>query len=148
MLIQNARVTELDGHGRMKLETSRRSSCSGCQQRSGCGVAGVNEYFSTEQVQVLWLQNKLSAEPGDWVELAVEEPDFLKAIFIAYLLPIVTMLIGAAAFDYLFGYLAHDLLAFVGMVFGLCFGLFVSQCWGGSENIEPKAVRVLARKAL
>ncbi len=77
-------VTELMGD-LVRVKLQRHDACNHCNACS----AGVE----TEEM-VLEAENLCLAEPGDLVEISLEESNFLAAVMIMYIVPLIGLLVG------------------------------------------------------
>jgi sigma-E factor negative regulatory protein RseC len=95
MLVESARVVALEG-AQVRVETVRHNACSSCRSRSGCGQRLLAEIGQGKSLQLLVSNpEQLSLQPGDQVELGIEEARFLAASFTVYLLPLLLLIVAA-----------------------------------------------------
>lgn len=95
---------------RLQVELPRRGACGGCAQSAGCGTAALAGLFGQRPPQVeLALETAVtdalapaaspvaarSWHPGERIRLGIEPRALLAAAVLAYLLPLVLMLLGA-----------------------------------------------------
>ncbi len=95
MLTENGRVVEITDQGAW-VETVRMSSCQSCAARSGCGQHLLAKMRSAEQqgsVNRILVASDQSLQPGQEVQLGLDELQFLRAASLVYLLPLLTMLL-------------------------------------------------------
>ncbi|OPJ56781.1 SoxR reducing system RseC family protein [Alkalithermobacter paradoxus] len=67
------------------LNMQRHSACG------SCGACGMGSEKSSMKIEAI---NKIDANIGDFVEVDIETVDFMKAAFIIYTIPLVSLLIG------------------------------------------------------
>lgn len=73
--------------GMAKVRATRGASCDGCASKSMCNP------MSNSDV-VIEAKNELGACVGERVEIAMRPKTFLKASFIAYMIPLISFFIG------------------------------------------------------
>lgn len=83
-------------NGMAKVRAVRGSSCGGCASRSMCKPAENTDV-------VIEAKNEVGAHVGERVEVAVGPRTFLKASFIAYMLPLLSFFIGSFIGKYMAG---------------------------------------------
>jgi len=89
------------------------SSCHGCRARAFCADGGG---------QVIRIVAPANTSVGDPVLLELDQANFALGVAIGYLLPVLTLLLGAAVSS-----LAGDAAAAVGAAVGLTSGLWLVQ---------------------
>jgi sigma-E factor negative regulatory protein RseC len=75
---------------------TEKSGCGVCASSSSCGVSGLGKYFSHNR-KTIAVQCNANVMAGDELQLSMDEGDLLKAGLLAYLLPSLLTLVGAAA---------------------------------------------------
>ncbi len=83
------------------VNTKARHTCSSCKAESSCG-AGVLERYFGGGLFVSSIQNTLNAQPGDEVVIAISETKVTQASFIAYLLPLLGLIVGSISGHFIF----------------------------------------------
>jgi sigma-E factor negative regulatory protein RseC len=79
---------------------TEKSGCGGCASREACGVSGLGKYLSSRR-KTIEVACSGQVRAGDELQLSLSEGDLLKAGLLAYLLPCVAAVTGAAlASDY------------------------------------------------
>jgi sigma-E factor negative regulatory protein RseC len=109
--------------GKAQVEPTAQSGCGGCASRSVCGVSGLAKYFAGGR-QPVEVQCASGARAGDELQLRMEEGDLLKAGLLAYLLPSL-FAVGGAAVATLSGY--GDAAAVLGALLGIAAGLLLAR---------------------
>jgi sigma-E factor negative regulatory protein RseC len=94
MIETTARVVTAE-NGKVLIAAESQSSCGGCQSRSVCGISGLGKYFSNTR-KAIEVKCDANVRVGDKLQLSMDEGDLLKAGLLAYLLPSVLALVGAA----------------------------------------------------
>ncbi|MBT9613232.1 MAG: SoxR reducing system RseC family protein [Burkholderiales bacterium] len=124
MLESQALVVKIE-HGATYVEAQAGGSCgSGNCSTSACSTAVLTRIFS-QQPKALRVNNPIEAKVGEQVMLGLEEGAFLKSAFLAYLLPLVALIMGAMIGLWLAGPAgARDLYAGLGGLAGLIASAF------------------------
>ena len=101
------------------LEIERKTACGLCGQTRGCGNSIWGKLFA-HQSTAFKAQNRINAKVGDSVIVGINEKALLKSALLLYILPLVTMLIGAILASQI-----HDTngSAMIGAAAGLILGL-------------------------
>jgi sigma-E factor negative regulatory protein RseC len=101
------------------LEIERKTACGLCGQTRGCGNSIWGKLFA-HQSTAFKAQNRINAKVGDSVIVGINEKALLKSALLLYILPLVTMLIGAILASQI-----HDTnsSAMIGAAIGLVLGL-------------------------
>lgn len=111
--------------GKAKVRAMRGTSCDGCASRAMCKpVDGTNV--------VIEVRNDLGAHIGERVEVAMEPRTFLKASFIAYIVPLLSFFVGGVVGKRIGG---TDVWA------ALCGLLFLFLCYAGIWMYNKRALR-------
>lgn len=134
MLTESGRVVGIETDS-LWVETIRRSTCGACKAQQGCGHGLIHRISDGKRGYIRALPGERSIEDyciGDQVLISIPEEVILRGSFVAYLMPLITMLVGAvAAAQWLPG--NEDLVAIVGAVGGLALG-FVLVYWHGAHH--------------
>ena len=101
------------------LEIERKTACGICGQTRGCGNSIWGKLFA-HQSTAFKAQNRINAKVGDSVIVGINEKALLKSAMLLYIVPLVTMLIGAILAKQLN---TSELSAMLGAVVGLVLGL-------------------------
>jgi sigma-E factor negative regulatory protein RseC len=115
---ETARVIACDGE-LAQVQAERRSTCSGCSARSGCGSSVLDSVFGRKAVLMV-ARNPLQARPGERVIVGVTEKGLVQASLILYALP----LLGLILFAILGQLAAERLPPSVGEIPSILAGLF------------------------
>jgi sigma-E factor negative regulatory protein RseC len=100
------------------VSSQRKSACGSCQAEASCSVLSGGGGKRDTQVRAM---NPIGAEVGQRVELEISEQQFLKASFLVYVLPIISLIFFGVFGRYLaeqFG-VAPDLAEGVGGLLGV-----------------------------
>lgn len=126
MIEETGRVVAIEGDSAW-VEIERRSACSQCSVSSGCGTSVLSQWFGRRSSRIR-VPNQFALKQGDTVKVGVSDQALLKAAFLAYLVPLLAMIVasmlaaGAGASD---GVTA--LFAVAGLVVGLLTLRSISQ---------------------
>jgi sigma-E factor negative regulatory protein RseC len=133
MLEKNARVLHLDGDVAV-LHVAGQSACDHCAVKSGCGTSVLARWLNRNRHFRAW--NLIHAQPGSEVIVAVPEHTLVRASLLLYVLPIVLMILGAAAAQSVAASSAYsDAAAAIGGVAGLVGG-FLGFRWFGATLLS------------
>lgn len=94
MIEEPGRVVALDD-GAVWVETRRKSTCSGCSAKNGCGQGLMDTLGVREQRGLIRALSDLQLQVGDSVIVGVREDVLLRGAVLVYLLPLL-MLMAAA----------------------------------------------------
>jgi sigma-E factor negative regulatory protein RseC len=150
MLTEVARIVAVDDDG-VWVETVRQSTCGTCSAQKACGHGLLNQISNGRRNLVKVLPGTVNRERchiGDDVVISIPESVVLKGSMIVYMLPIISMLAGAAFMSTLFGS-SPDAGAALGSILGLALGFAVVR-WHGLRHkddaqYQPTLVQVLER---
>ena len=142
MIEEEVLVTAVDG-SRIAIEKYRKSSCSACQQSCASGMVG--RLLGDKPVR-FWVESSLPVQPGDRVMVGVPEESLVKGSALFYILPLLALLLGAAAtravanvFFAAPGDLASGLGGLAGLVLSLLWLRFFRVLEG--KNLKPVILR-------
>ena len=100
------------------LEIERKIECGLCGQTRGCGISIWGKLFA-HQSTAFRAQNRINAKVGDSVIVGINQSALLKSALLLYILPLVTMLIGAILATQIYDKNGYVMLgALVGLVLG------------------------------
>lgn len=133
-------VVRLEGDDAWVRAEGPGKACGACSQRSSCQTAphdGLLEALPgrAQEARLLRLPNTIHAKPGDAVVIRAADGVVLRAVGIAYGLPLLLGLLGALAGK---AWFADELTALAGMLAGLTAGFLLLR-WrrGGHGRTEP-----------
>jgi sigma-E factor negative regulatory protein RseC len=101
------------------LEIERKTACGLCGQTRGCGNSIWGKLFA-HQSSAFKAQNRINAKVGDSVIVGINEQALLKSAMLLYIVPLVTLFIGATLTQQIFDSNGYIML---GALFGLIIGL-------------------------
>lgn len=122
MIEERAVILSLDsisGIPSATLEIERKSACGLCGQTRGCGNSIWGKLFS-HQSTAFKAQNHINAKVGQSVIVGINESALLKSALLLYILPLVTLFLGAILATKIN---PDDASAMIGAVVGLVLGL-------------------------
>lgn len=129
------------------LEAETRSSCQGCEVKSGCGTSVLSKWVGKKFTR-FQAKNTIDARVGDQVVVGLSETALLRGSFSIYLIPLLGMIIVAVLADLLLppNVGARDLFitlsAFAG--FGVALGL--CRVYLANEQYKQELTPVVLRK--
>ena len=141
-------VTRIEGQHAMVEVSPVAAGCGRCHEAGGCGSGMLNKSLRPQQLSIYRLPNLVGAAVGDRVIISVPEGSVLRAALLAYLLPVLLLIAGAAVGTVVSD---SDLIAVIGAGSGLALGLLLlrkaqSHLVGGGELLmtmrlekQPKA---------
>lgn len=117
MIEEFAVVTRrFDDH--VMLEIERRTACGLCGQKRGCGNATWGRLLGHDSHEFA-ADNPINAKVGDSVVVGIDEHVVLSSAFYLYVVPLLTMLVGAVLADVLLNNQFYVILASVtGLLLG------------------------------
>ena len=95
MIETSARIVAVTEHD-IWVSAERRAACSACAGHAPCAGRWLSSLFPRPQPSRLDRPPKLTLNAGDSVQLSIRERDILLIAVVAYLLPLVMLIIGAA----------------------------------------------------
>lgn len=122
MIEERAVILSLDNNSGISsatLEIERKSACGLCGQTRGCGNSIWGKLFA-HQSTAFKAQNHINAKVGQSVIVGINESALLKSALLLYILPLVTLFLGAILATKIN---PSDLSAMIGAVVGLVLGL-------------------------
>ncbi|MDI1362082.1 SoxR reducing system RseC family protein [Methylotenera sp.] len=117
MIEEYAIVTKSAG-ATATLEIERRTACGLCGQKHGCGNATWGKMLGHDSHDFV-AENQINAKVGDSVVVGIDEQAVLSSAFFLYVVPLVGLLIGTLAADYLF---KNQFYVILGAALGLVLG--------------------------
>jgi len=146
MIEQTARVVSTQ-QGYAWVIPASAAACGSCQSKSGCSSPTGLFAFLKPSAERLYVQNPLHAKPGDEVVIGMQGNALLVYSMLAYLLPLVSMLVFAIVGSELFQVfgLAHEMGAVLAGIAGLFSGLklagWLAANVAKSEEAHPVILR-------
>ncbi len=126
------------------MEIQRRSACGGCQASDGCGTATLAKLWSGKRLRVRAL-SELSLQPGDEVVVGMADGVLLRGALLAYLLPVVLLLVGALLGQAAFAAAGEEPVVLSGLL-GLGLGFLVVRALARRFRDDPRYQPVVLRR--
>ena len=141
MIEESGRVIAMR-EGWVWIETIRRSSCSGCSAKGGCGQ-GLLAKASEGRRNHFRLQTELPLKLDDQVVLGMPESAVFRSSFLAYGLPLVLLVVAVLLADSVFNLSEPGVIAaaVIGLVAGFGILRVVSRYSSNKAHFEPKILR-------
>lgn len=95
MIEQEATIVAKDGE-HVWAETLTRSACSSCGSSGHCGTSVLGSVFKARRNRMRFI-NRPGLEVGDAAVVAMPPGDLIRAALLAYLTPLLAMLVAAIA---------------------------------------------------
>jgi sigma-E factor negative regulatory protein RseC len=138
MILETATITSVEKDA-LWVEAVQKSACETCTAQKGCGTAVLSKLTGrTSRLRVLKSQQlKQTYSVGQQVTIAIPEDVVVLASVCAYLLPLVTSLIGV----WLLG--SNDVYSAVGAILGLAIGGGLVSLYTAKFRDDPRFNPVL-----
>lgn len=140
MATEKGIVTKINA-GKAWVTTMRTGACEACSARGACHTLGGGKEMEVEAL------NDAGADVGDHVVIGFETRSLFKISFLLYVVPIISLIIGAVIGDYVapaYGIDPSLLAALFGFgLLGITFAIIRYFSRGMSENrlYQPKIIR-------
>jgi sigma-E factor negative regulatory protein RseC len=95
MMEERVQVVAVQGGHAVVRAASPAAGCGSCALQGGCGVSALGKLLR-RQGRTWKVANTVAAKVGDEITVAVPDAAVLAAAFVAYLLPLLGLLAGAA----------------------------------------------------
>ncbi len=119
MIKQQAKVVACDDTT-VWLEAERKSTCSGCQMKQGCGT-GLLENHVGKRFSQISVQKTADVNIGQEVSIAIPEEALLQGALLMYILPLV-LLFSFSALAKVLGF--NELVEIIAGISGLLLGFY------------------------
>lgn len=129
------------------VKTVRSSACESCASRDSCNPGADGKSQEVEAI------NLAGAQVGDLIQLAISTGSVMKAMFLLYLFPILCMLAGGIAGNWMAPRMQINPSVMAAVTAMACFAvsLIIVRIWGQrmgkNEAYQPKIIRVLGHDA-
>jgi sigma-E factor negative regulatory protein RseC len=136
------------GAGTAWVKTMRSSACESCSSRNACHGEGDTKEMEVEAI------NTAEASVGDRIVLSIETASLLKATFLLYVFPILTMIAGALIGQALAvkqGLDPSGLSALIGcLFFGLAFVIIriMGRHLARNDSYKPEIIKIRQHQPL
>jgi sigma-E factor negative regulatory protein RseC len=148
-MIEESATVISAGDGYAIVETQRQAACGACADASGCSTSVLSGLFKRSHTRFK-VSNPIHAKAGEQVVIGLRENTFLKVSFLAYLLPLVCMILMAIpmqAVATLFDWRLGELPQVLGGLLGLIGGFFLLRLLAGQKQDQPGYQAVILRLA-
>jgi sigma-E factor negative regulatory protein RseC len=104
MATEEGIVTRIGGHALHTawVKTSQSSACKSCSSRHSCSADTKGQEREVEAINVV------GAKVGDRIQISIKTGSLLKATFLLYIFPVISMLCGGLAGNRLGAYMGLD----------------------------------------
>lgn len=150
MICEQGKVVSVEGDVAF-VEVIQQSSCQACSANKACGTKVLKALFQTKRHYLKLPFSHLNQEPviGDSVEIEIDESALLKSSFLVYVLPLISLVAMALAFD---AWFQSELLSMLGAVVGFILALLIARFYAvtttHSHQFQPRLVKVLPKNNL
>ena len=140
-MIEEQGIVKGFSEGNVLVKVQRNSACHSCELSGGCGVGSICRLLGYRPQQFSIRYDK-KLKIGDRVVIGLAEPSYVKAGFLIYLLPLISLFVFAGITDYLFQSLEwlHVIAAVIGLFVGLWIAGKISSTHF-SAQFQPKIIR-------
>ncbi|MEH6357546.1 MAG: SoxR reducing system RseC family protein [Pseudomonadales bacterium] len=143
MIEETGRVVAVKG-AEVWIETIRNSSCSGCSARSGCGQ-GLLAKIKDGSRRHIRLHTELQLAVDDEVVLGLPEQAFIRSSFLAYGLPLLSLIGAVLIADKVLGLAEPWVIASAvsGLATGFLAVRLISQLGAIRSDFEPVVIKTI-----
>ncbi|WP_051785994.1 SoxR reducing system RseC family protein [Endozoicomonas numazuensis] len=129
------------------VETIRKSTCSSCSARNGCGQNLLEKYRASKQQSYIRASNNFLVAESDQVVVGIPESALMRASLLVYLMPLICMM-GSLWLASAVGW--NELLIALSATAGLAAGFIPVRMLGQSTSdmCRVKVIKVLPRKVV
>jgi len=143
MIEEQARVVAVEP-GAVWVETLRKSTCSSCSAKAGCGQGVLEQLGSSGRRGYIRALSTLQLGVGDAVIIGVREDLLVRGSLLVYLLPLLGLFAAAVLADQ--AGLSEPwliLAALLGFLFACCAVRWRSRITAGDPALQPVVLRAL-----
>lgn len=119
MIEEAARIVRIEQNFAW-IETSGGNACGHCSASAGCGTATLQKWFSRKP-NILRVENSIHAGKGDRVVIGIPEQALVLGSFLIYIVPLISLILGAILGAKLNEWLAWDHRDLVSILAGVAF---------------------------
>lgn len=123
------------------IEVVRQTACSLCGQTRGCGNAIWGKLFAHKTTSFK-AQNNINAKTGQSVIVGIDEKALIRSALLLYIVPLVTMFIGAILALQITD---SDLSAMLGAVVGVLVGYFWVKAHTSGRSYDQRHHPIILR---
>lgn len=119
------------------LHTEAKTTCNSCSARRGCGSQMLNK-LGPKNAHVMQVASEKPLQPGQRIELGIQESSLLSSAFMVYITPLIGLFIGAGLFQHWFNTdMASAGGALVGGLGGFLIAKGLSNFFGAKQAFQP-----------
>lgn len=139
MLTETGQVFSIEPNS-VVVQVVQQSTCGSCSAQKGCGQGVLTKYLSSSHFVRIRLTDRSSDEfsVGDQVELGIDELAMVRAAFLVYLIPLISMILGAYI-----GSLYSELASVLAALMGLCAGAVYVRFESKKRTHDPAYAPVI-----
>lgn len=146
MIEEQAVVVAVEGDFAV-VEAERKTACGHCSASSACGTSMLDKFFSGRASRMRVSRGGLELVQGQTVVVGIDESGMLRAAFVVYMLPILSMflfvLIGGTIMD---GKEYSELLVVFMAITGLVAGFMAVRLYSGAAVRQRLFQAVILRQ--
>ena len=141
MILETGRIVAIEPAG-VWVETIRQSACGSCKAEKGCGQSLLNKWDG--HTAYIWVllegRNPDAYQLGDEIQLGIPENVIAKGAMLAYMLPLLTLVLATAFAHYQF---ANEGITALSGVAGLVVGGFAVRWYSRFTHFDAELQPVL-----
>ncbi|WP_049630204.1 SoxR reducing system RseC family protein [Cellvibrio sp. pealriver] len=141
MILETGRIMAIEPHG-VWVETIQKSACGSCKAEKGCGQSLINKWDG--HTAYLWVllegRNPADYQLGDEIQIGIPEEVVAKGAMLAYMLPLLTLVIATALAHYQF---AHEGITTLSGLAGLVIGGLIVRWYSQRTRLDNELQPVL-----
>jgi sigma-E factor negative regulatory protein RseC len=143
MIEEPGRVIALEP-GAVWVETQRKSTCTGCSAKNGCGQGLMDRLGVRERRELIRVLSDLQLRVGDAVVVGIREDVLLRGAILVYLFPLIVLFASALIASQLSAAEPYVILAgLAGFLISWPIVRKRSQRTAGDPGLQPIVVRAL-----
>lgn len=146
MVEEQGTVISIHANNIVEVETIRTSSCNACQAKAACGHHAIAQVSSSNRMRV-FATDLLAAKVGQKVKIGIPENSLLSASILMYLLPLLSLILGAVLMDIATANSIFTALAAIaGFGLGLWFARVQSLKYQSNPDFHPRVLHIYEEK--
>jgi sigma-E factor negative regulatory protein RseC len=147
-MIEETAVVVNASQGYAWVRPEKSSGCGSCSSKSSCSSTSTLSLFKKDENVLKKVVNSVHAKPGDKVVIGLESGDLLKSSLLAYILPLVSLILFAIAGQFFFSQLNYNaeigamLFGVAGLFAGFGFADMLVHRFSAKKDFEPVILRL------